>query len=250
MTNTYLDAQVEVKSDEKMQAGQTNDRPPQVPEKFWDAKKKEIRVEALLQSYMALEKKLSNMIPVPENDVDRLRLLKLLGVPETPDGYQVTLSNDFLDIDPDLNARLHGKGFTPEQVQEVYDLASEKLVPLILEMAAEFQAEREIERLVEAFGGVSRWQEISRQLQEYGSKALPQAAFEGMACSYDGVMALYKMMQKDDKMPSLRADAAGTGALDEQSLRKMMKDPMYWRDRNPAFIAKVTAGFEKLYGGK
>ncbi len=248
MTNTYLDAQVASKEAESK--NNSDDRPAQVPEKFWDAQKKEIRMDLLLQSYLALEQKLSKMVPIPENEADRMRLLKLLGVPESPEGYQVTLSNDFLNIDPELNARLHGKGFTPEQVQEVYDLASEKLVPLILEMAAEFQAEREIERLVESFGGVSKWQEISRQLQEYGRKALPSAAYEGMACSYDGVMALYKMMQKDVNMPSLRANGGEGGVLDEQALRQMMQDPMYWRDRNPAFIAKVTAGFENLYGGK
>ncbi|HPQ50350.1 MAG: hypothetical protein KDJ26_01220 [Alphaproteobacteria bacterium] len=257
MSETYLTAQVtaekEMQDDqnkkEKTKSSGQNDRPSHVPEKFWDAEKKELRADVLLNSYLALEKKLSSMIPVPENDEDRMRFLKYLGVPDTPDGYQITLSNDFLDVDPELNMRLHGKGFTPDQVQEVYDLAAEKLVPLILEMAAEFQAEREIERLVESFGGVSQWQEISRQLHEFGQKVLPQQAFEGMACSYDGVMALYKMMQKDGKIPSVRAASSDLSVLDEAALRKMMQDPRYWRDRNPSFIAKVSEGFEKLYGG-
>ncbi|MDY0029495.1 MAG: hypothetical protein RBR86_06085 [Pseudobdellovibrionaceae bacterium] len=244
MTETYLDAKIEDQTsvEESLQEG--------VPAKFWDAEKKEIKVEALMKSYKELEKKLSCMMPIPESDADKVRLHKMLGCPDTPEGYEVTLSNEFLDVDPELNARLHGKGFTSAQVQEVYDLAGEKLVPLILEMAAEFQAEREIERLVEAFGGVAKWQEISRQLQEYGRKILPAPAFEGMACSYDGVMALYRMMQKDGKIPSARADGEAGDVSDEKSLRKMMQDPRYWRDRNPAFIAQVSAGFEKLYGGK
>ncbi|MCB1558069.1 MAG: hypothetical protein KDJ50_04005 [Alphaproteobacteria bacterium] len=221
-----------------------------VPSKFWDDEKKEIKVDALLKSYRELEKKLSKMMPVPESDEDKKRLHKMLGCPESAEDYDITVGNEFLAIDPDLNSRLHQKGFTVEQVQEVYDLAGEKLVPLILEMAAEFQAEREIERLIEAFGGVTKWQEISRQLQDYGQKALPHQAYEGMACSFDGVMALYRMMQKDGKMPAIRAEGDAAEACDEKSLRKMMQDPRYWRDRNPAFIAKVSAGFEKLYGGK
>lgn len=244
MTDTYLDAQI-------VETGATESgRPAHIPEKFWDAVRKEIRIDALLNSYLALEKKLARTMPVPESEEDRLRVLKYLGVPETPDGYQVTISNDFLDVDPEMNVRLHGKGFTAEQVQEVYDLAAEKLVPLILEMAAEFQAEREIERLVESFGGMAKWQEISRQLQEYGQKALPKVAFDGMCCSYDGVMALYKMMQKDDRMPAVRTDVVDAGAIDDAALRKMMQDPRYWRERNPAFIAKVTQGFETLYSGR
>lgn len=27
----------------------------------------------------------------------------------------------------------------------------------------------------------------------------------------------------------------------------MMNDPKYWRDKDPAFIAKVTEGFKNLY---
>lgn len=250
MTDTYLTAAVPDLSETETPTSVVAGRPSGVPEKFWDAQKKEIRTEALLSSYLALEKKLARMMPAPETPEDKIRVLKSLGMPETPDDYQVTLSNDLLSVDPEMNARLHGKGFTLEQVQEVYDLASEKLVPLILEIAAEFQAEREIERLVEAFGGPARWQEMARQLQDYGQKALPKAAFDGLACSYDGVMALYKMMQKDSGLPPMRGDLVDAGAADDASLRKMMQDPRYWRERNPAFIAQVSAGFEKLYGQK
>ncbi len=223
-------------------------KPDGVPDKFWDAEHSRVRVDALLASYMALEKKLSRMVPAPDTPDDRLRLLKLMGLPDTPDHYDITLSSDLVAIDPELNARLHSKGFTCEQVQEVYDLATEKLVPLILEVAAEFQADREIERLTESFGGAERWRKLSRQLHDFGTKSLPKDAFDGMACSYDGVMALYKMMQSGQSDIPLRGEGAGDAAnLDEKALRKMMQDPQYWRDRNPAFIAKVTSGFEKLY---
>jgi hypothetical protein len=62
-------------------------------------------------------------------------------------------------------------------------------------LAAEFQADREIERLVKDFGGPEQWRETSRQLLSYGRKNLPPQVLEGLSGSYDGVMALYSMMK-------------------------------------------------------
>jgi len=28
----------------------------------------------------------------------------------------------------------------------------------------------------------------------------------------------------------------------------MMRDPKYWREKDPSFVAKVTEGFERMYG--
>lgn len=227
-----------------------SDKPASVPDKFWNADTKEIRVEALLNSYLALEKRLSKMVPAPETEEDKKRIQKLLGMPENAELYQVDLESDIINIDPELNARLHAKGFTNEQVQEIYDLATEKLVPLILEMAAEFQADRELERLVKEFGGAEKWDIISKQLQEFGKKNLPSSAYEGLCCSYDGVMALYNMMKSHSVSPIGKQEGVNFDALDESGLRNMMQNPKYWRDRDPAFIAKVSEGFQRLYSGK
>ncbi len=183
------------------------------------------------------------------SDEERVRILRLLGVPESPDDYRVTLKNDHVEVDPVLNARLHQKGFTCAQVQEVYDLACEKLVPLIVEMAAEFEAERESERLCNHFGGAPQFQEVARQLRDFGQKNLPRAAYDGLCCSYDGVMALYQMMTQNGRSgaPVMRGGGGIGAAHDEVSLRKMMQDPRYWRDRDPRFIAQVTEGFDRLY---
>jgi hypothetical protein len=37
------------------------------------------------------------------------------------------------------------------------------------------------------------------------------------------------------------------GAPDDAALSQMMRDPRYWRDRDPEVIAKVTEGFRRLY---
>lgn len=44
--------------------------------------------------------------------------------------------------------------------------------------------------------------------------------------------------------------AKGNTDAGEARLREMMRDPRYWRDREPNFVAKVAAGFERLFPGK
>ena len=225
-------------------------KPDGVPEKFWDASTKEIRVDALLQSYLALEKRVSRMLPLPETEDDLKRIQKVLGRPDTADQYDIVVHNDVIAIDPELNARLHQKGFTNDQVQEIYDLATEKLVPMILNMAAEFQADRELERLVKEFGGPEKWDVVSKQLQDFGQKSLPRTAYDGLCCSYDGVMALYDMMKSGRKNSVAGGSSEMMGPMDEAGLKQMMQDPKYWRERDPAYIARVSDGFQKIYGGQ
>ncbi|MDB5490894.1 MAG: hypothetical protein JWO78_743 [Micavibrio sp.] len=218
-------------------------KPDTLPEKFWDRQTGEIRLDELIQSYIALEKKLSTMVPT---DGDKSRLYKVLGVPDSPDQYDVKCDHGLFTPDTELNTRLHAEGFTPQQVQMVYDLAAERLVPMILELSADFKADREVEKLSAAFGGPSSWQEMSRQLLAYGKKTLPPDVLTNLSSSYEGVMALYRMMKGEDHA-SPRIDAAST-ATNENDLRSMMRDPKYWREKDPVFVSKVTDGFKQIYG--
>ncbi|MBP5858455.1 hypothetical protein KAJ83_15650 [Marivibrio halodurans] len=45
----------------------------------------------------------------------------------------------------------------------------------------------------------------------------------------------------------LAAPHAGR-APDEEALRRMMRDPRYWRDKDPAILDRVSEGFRRLYG--
>ena len=215
-------------------------KPENLPEKFWDTEKQEIRIEALLGSYLELEKKLSGMI----NPDDRQRVLSTLGVPDSADAYEIDVSHGLFPADPDINKRLHERGFTPEQVQMVYDLAVEKMVPMVLELADEFKAEREVDRLIAAFGGPEKWAEISRQLLAYGQKSMPPEVLSNLASSFEGVMALYRLMKGEEPVLS-REEVQGGG--NEGELQTMMRDPRYWKTRDPAFVAQVTEGFRRMY---
>lgn len=158
-----------------------------------------------------------------------------------------TAPTAFFKPDAEINARLHQMGFTQEQAQEVYNLAAEKLIPMIAELAAEFQADREVEKLVTHFGGAENWREISRQLLAFGQKNLPPEVLDSLSSSFEGVLALHRMMKGEE--PKLgRAPAKGGETPGERELSSMMRDPRYWRERDPAFVAKVTEGFQKLYG--
>ncbi len=225
-------------SDETLleQEVETAQKPDGLPDKFWDGEKGEVRFDALIKSYLALEQKLSKKDerPMP---------------PETADAYDIKLASDAIKSDPAINARLHAKGFTNEQVQEVYDLAAEKLMPMIMDIVNDAQADRELDRVVAHFGGPEAWARVSRQLLAFGRKNLPPAMLQSLSSSYEGIIQLHNMML--DKSGNAKLETTGrkgAGAtLDEKELNRMMQDPRYWRDRNPDFIAKVTEGFQQLY---
>lgn len=203
-----------------------------IPEKFKDPKTGEPRIADLAKSYAELEKKLSSQPAAPKNH----------------DEYCVNCDHGLFGVDAELNKRLHEKGFTNEQVQFVYDLAAEKMVPMIIDMAADYKADRELEKLVTQFGGEEKWKEVSRQLLAYGRKHLPADVLETLASSHEGVMALYGMMKGDAPAIGKNPEAQSGGNMAELELQSMMRDPKYWRDQDPSFIAKVTEGFKNLYG--
>ena len=226
MTDNLLTPEIETGSEKTM-------RPETLPEKFWDERTGEIRLDELIKSYIALEKKLSSLPAAPQ-------------IPESPDDYCINCDHGLFVPDSGLNARLHKSGFTQEQVQTVYDLAAERLVPMILEIAGEFKADREVERLTAAFGGPEKWQEVSRQLLAYGRKNLPADVLENLSSSFEGVMMLHRMMKGEGGSISPRVEAET--ALNESDLSSMMRDPKYWRHKDPGFVSKVTEGFRSLYG--
>lgn len=229
------------------------EKPAFLPEKFWDPETGSVRLEALAKSYAALEKRLSGTLSVPGDDAPdeertafRQQLDRLRGVPEAPDAYEVAARHPLLESDPELNALLHQAGFTPDQVQVVYDLAADRVLPVIETLAADFEADRQLVRLIDHFGGEERWAEVSRQILAWGKAALPPDVLEAMATTSEGVLALHRMMSSGE--PGLRGGAAaGEAPPDEARLKEMMRDPRYWRDKDPALQRKVSEGFKALY---
>lgn len=203
----------------------TND----IPEKFQD-EAGALKADVLLRSYKELEKKLS----------------QAPSAPKTPEEYCIDCSHGLFEPDADVNRRMHEKGFTHDQAQEAYNLAAEKMMPMILQIANDFEADREVEKLVNHFGGAEKWKEVSRQLLAFGQQNLAADVLENLSSSYDGVLALYRMMKSDE--PGLKRGGNNISAVDEKDLHAMVRDPRYWRDKDPSYVSKVTDGFKKIYG--
>jgi hypothetical protein len=209
-----------------------------------------VRVEALLKSYRELERRMSSRMGPPAADAapeDLARWREMLGIPASPEEYQVTPRHELVGPDPAVNRLLHEAGFNPAQVQLVYDLAAERLLPLIAEAAQQFEADRQMDALRAHFGGEERFRRMAAQLKAWGSANLPAAVVEALSTTSEGVLALERMMQGEE--PRMGRETTAAAALDESELRKMMRDPRYWRAREPELVKRVSEGFRRLVGG-
>lgn len=215
----------------------------ELPKKFTDPQTGDLNIEALLRSYQELERKLGRGEALTPDEETRA-----LSIPETPEQYRIDILEDYLERDPEVEAVLHRAGFTEEQVQLVYDLAAEKLAPLMADVARTARGAADSVRLEAQFGGKDRWKEIRRQLRKWGESNLPGDAYHALCCSYDGVMALHRMMSTGEE-PGLVRGGDGGEMLSEEQLRRMMNDARYWRDHDPAITRKVQEGFQRLYPG-
>ena len=188
-------------------------------------------------------------IPGPESsDAERQAFYAALGVPQSPADYEISGAEELGGVNEALNARLHEAGFTGPQAQLVYDLASEILSPMVAQAQNAAQMAEMQGQLAAEFGGAEHWAKLAPRIASWGQKNLP-AAYEAMAQSPDGVRALYRLMQ-DGSEPGLAGNHAGQGGTDPQNdINRLMNDPRYWRDRNPAIVARVQAASDRLHQG-
>ena len=167
------------------------------PAKFLDRETGELNVDALLKSYLYLEKKLSEKTATAPV------------VPASIGEYDIKCNHNYFEADDELNQKLLDAGFTKEQAQMVYDIAEEKMIPMIVEIASCFECDKEKARLEEKFGGAEKWKEVSRQLLQFGKNKLPEQVLGGLSSSYDGVLALYNMMMEDAPSMSVADEVEG-----------------------------------------
>jgi len=212
-------------------AGAGRQRPKGLPDKFWDAEKGQVRTGSLWRSYQALEQRFSRGTGI---------------VPESHADYCIDCGDK--RSDPDVDRILHQAGFTNEQAQLVYDLARKYVEPHLQDARKGAETAGVQGRLEEYFGGKERWNTVSRQLADWARAHLPEEVTAALGTSFEGVLALNRMMEADE--PGIARDGNREGGEpDEKKLREIMADPRYWRDQDPALVEKVRAGFEKLYPG-
>jgi hypothetical protein len=207
-------------------------RPHGLPDKFWDQQRGEIRADALANSYISLEQRFS----AAESN----------GVPKEPSGYEINVGEHAPQVDVAVNEKLHQAGFNQSQAQLVYDMAGEYLAPMVTQMAMEFTAQNEVDKLAHHFGGEDRWREMSAQVHEWGKANLGEDVLRSMSSNMEGVKAIHAMMAGEEPAMMQNGQAAGQ-TESEAGLRALMRDPKYWRDHDPAIVEQVKQGFQRLY---
>ena len=119
-------------------------------------------------------------------------------VPASYEDYQISFPDGELKADPEINKRLHEAGFTNAQAQLVYDLAREKMLPLAEQVADELNSNRALAELIRHYGGEGRWQTVSKQIEAWGKQNLPEAVYEALCRSAQGVLAMDKLMRAQE----------------------------------------------------
>ena len=214
-----------------------------IPEKFLN-KDGTLNTDALLKSYSELEKKIGTMISVPaedSDDVTRAKFNRAIGVPENANEYP---TNDLFD-DESLREKFLEIGLTSTQVEKIYQIANEFLSPVINELFDMQNETNAMNELKKFFGDDEKMYEAMRAINSFGEKYLPRDAFDALCASPQGIRGIYAMMQSIE--PTVQTDDAPQKNLTENDLRRMMRDPKYWRDMDEEYVRKIENGFKKLY---
>lgn len=228
---------IEKSSPENAFSQNSSGMPAGLPEKFWDENTGQVRLEALIEDYNYMASRDENLL---EGNNRRL--------PASFDKYELNIPHPFLDRDDDVFKKFFEKGFTNDQAQFVYDLANERVIPVLDQLTANFEAEKQLEKLTRYFGSSEKFNEVSRSISMWAKQNLQPEVYDALGSTCEGVIALYKMMSSNEPMLGKERDRGEE--ITEDSLRKMMEDPRYWRDKDSSYAAKITKGFEKLYPEK
>ncbi len=214
-----------------------------IPEKFQNSDGT-LNSDALIKSYTELEKKIGTMVSIPTSESDedaRKKFNRAIGVPENASDYP---KNDLYD-DENLREKFFEIGLTSNQVEKIYDIANEFLSPLISDLFSLQSETNSVNELKSFFGGTEKMNDVLRAIKSFGEKFLPHDAFQELCATPQGIQSVYKMMQSME--PNVQTDKNETQNLTDSDLRRMMRDPKYWRDSDVEYIRKIENGFKKLY---
>ena len=215
----------------------------QIPEKFLD-EKGELNTSALVKSYCELEKKMSSMVSVPNDESDettKQKFNRAIGVPDDASEYP---TNSLFD-DESVRKKFHEIGLTGKQVEQIYNIAEEFLQPTLKNLFELQKETNDINELKKFFGDDEKMNEAMHEINAFGKRFLPSDAFEELCSTPQGIQGIYKMMQSME--PEILTDKNATENLTDETLRNMMRDPKYWRDHDPEYVRKIENGFKKLY---
>ena len=214
-----------------------------VPEKFLN-EDGTLNTDSLLKSYNELEKKIGTMVSIPNSESDdatRERFNRAIGVPDDASQYP---TNDMFD-DESVRQKFREIGLTCSQVEQIYKIANEYLSPVLSELFSMQNETNAIAELKNFFGGTEKMNDALHAIDAFGNKFLPHDAFDALCSTPQGIQGIYKMMQSME--PHIETQKNEQENLTDDDLRRMMRDPKYWRDADPEYVRKIENGFKKLY---
>ena len=214
-----------------------------IPEKFLN-EDGTLNTDSLLKSYNELEKKIGTMVSVPGNtsdDATRERFNRAIGVPDDALQYP---TDDMFD-DESVRQKFREIGLTCNQVEQIYKIANEYLSPVLSELFLMQNETNAYQELKNFFGGTEKMNDALRAIDAFGTKFLPHDAFDALCSTPQGIQGVYKMMQSVE--PNVETQKNENQNLTDDDLRRMMRDPKYWRDSDPEYVRKIENGFKKLY---
>ena len=214
-----------------------------IPEKFLNSDGT-LNSESLIKSYVELEKKIGTMVTVPNSESDtqtKQKFNRAIGVPENASEYP---THELYD-DENLRQKFLDIGLTSPQVEKIYDIANEFLSPVISDLFSVQNETNAINELKNFFGSSEKMNHALHAIQTFGERFLPRDAFDALCATPQGIQSVYKMMQSME--PDVKTSINETQNLTDSDLRRMMRNPKYWRDNDAEYIRKIENGFKKLY---
>ena len=147
-------------------------------------------------------------------------------------------TNEMFD-DENVRQEFHKIGLTKKQVEKIYDIAQKFLLPVVDEIFSVEKESNAMSELKKFFGDDKKMHDAFIAIKSFGERFLPADAFNELCATPQGIQGVYKMMQSME--PSVQTDSS------DDDLRRMMRDPKYWRDHDAEYVRKIENGFKKLY---
>lgn len=214
-----------------------------IPQKFLN-EDGTLNTDSLLKSYNELEKKIGTMVSIPNSESDdatRERFNRAIGVPDDVSEYP---TDEMFDNDS-VRQKFRDIGLTCNQVEQIYKIANEFLSPVLSELFLMQNETKAMMELKNFFGSTEKMNDALHAIDAFGNKFLPHDAFESLCATPQGIQGVYKMMQSME--PNVETQKNENQNLTDDDLRRMMRDPKYWRDSDPEYVRKIENGFKKLY---
>jgi len=262
MGDSHKDNGAEEDAEPEAKETKSGERPEGIPEKFWDAKKGEIRSEALTKSYDDLRKELNKLKSgkgkekAPESAEEYLEGFETPKEVEGEDGEMIQLDrvSDIPTDDPALVAFAEAskeEGLTTKQFNNIF---MKVLVAANGAMPEPYNREAEMD----ALGGEEKAIPFVKTNQNYllhlhKNGVLNQGEYEyalAFGSTAVGVQTLNKLRINAGEKPIPVGATATTGAKTPDEVAAMMDDPNYGKetDAGRALQAKIDAEYKKLYG--